>query len=115
MLKEVLGRVDTRHAEVATLKREVERLRKERDELVGQLQFAIDQSNRETRAAAHMRSELLSRSTVPSERLDFCAGEHGETTAVLPSPHLVSRRRRVVRDDDTVRVRREDSRAGGAS
>jgi hypothetical protein len=45
---------------------------------------------------------------VPSERLDFCAGQHGETTAVLPSPHLVSRRRRTLRDDDdTIRVRHE--------
>jgi hypothetical protein len=88
--------------EIAALRATVERLRTERDELVAQVRFATQQANRETRAAGSLRIELLARTSVPRERLDFCSdGDHGETTAVLPRPTFVPRRR--VREDETER------------
>lgn len=88
--------------ELAALRSTVDRLRVERDELLEQLRFANEQANRETRAAGSLRAQLLSRTSVPKEQLDFCcAGEGGETTAVLPVPRFVARRR--IREDDTER------------
>jgi hypothetical protein len=99
IMKELQSCVDERDRETATLRAQLDRVTKERDDLVAQLRFAVDQANRETRAAGSLRAELLSRATVPHERLDFCCeDEHGETTAVLPRPTFVARRR--VRDEE---------------
>jgi hypothetical protein len=103
ILRELLGFIDDRTAELSRLRAEVARLRTEREDMAGQLRFAIEQSNRETRNAGRLRAELLARTTVRPQRLDYCGGGHGETTAVLPS--RVPRTRRPVRDDDTVRTR----------
>ncbi|MDB4970494.1 MAG: hypothetical protein JWN44_6183 [Myxococcales bacterium] len=92
--------------EIGMLRATVERLRGERDELLAQLRFANEQANRETRAAGSLRAQLLSRTSIPKERLDFCcAGDGGETTAVLPRPRIAPRGR--VRDDDTERSIRQ--------
>lgn len=100
LLQELHTCAEQQEREIATLSATVERLRVERDELLAQLRFATDQANRETRAASSLRIELLARTSVPKERLDFCChNEHGETTAVLPLPRFVPRRR--VRDDET--------------
>jgi hypothetical protein len=89
--------------EIAFLRATVERLRKERDELVAQVKFAADTANRETLNAAKLRSELLSRTSVAKDKLDFCCSfDHGETTAVLPTPRIAGRRR--VREDETERT-----------
>lgn len=102
LLQEVHACAEQQEREIATLRATVEKLRSERDELLAQVRFATDQANRETRAAGSLRVELLSRTSVPRERLDFCCeGEHGETTAVLPRPKFVPRRR--IREDDTER------------
>ena len=92
MLQEVHACAEQQERELASLRATVERLRVERDELAAQLRFATEHANRETRSAGSLRIELLSRTSVPRERLDFCAdGEHGETTAVLPRPTWVRR------------------------
>ena len=102
LLQEVHACAQQQEHELATLRALVERLRGERDELLAQIRFATEHANRETRAAGSLRIELLARTSVPKERLDFCCeGEHGETTAVLPTPRFVPRRR--VREDDTER------------
>ena len=106
ILKELQSCVDERDHETATLRAQLDRITKERDDLVEQLRFAIEQANRETRAAGSLRAELLSRATVAHERLDFCCeDEHGETTAQLPRATVVARRR--VRDDEDTIVTRE--------
>ena len=98
IMKELQGCVDERDRELAKLHAQLERARKERDDLAEQLRFAIDQANRETREASSLRAELLARSTTVHERLDFCCeGGHGETTAVLPRL-----RRRSHDDEDTL-------------
>lgn len=105
LLQEVHACAEQQERELETLRATVERLRVERDELVAQVRFATEQANRETRAAGSLRVELLARTSVPKDRLDFCCdGEHGETTAVLPTPKFVPRRR--VRGDDTERTLR---------
>jgi hypothetical protein len=105
ILRELLGCIDDRSSELATLRAEVARLRKERDDMAGQLRFAIDQANRETLAASRLQAELLARTTVPTERLDFCCDhDHGETTAVLPRAALVPQRRGRRDDEDTIRT-----------
>lgn len=102
LLQELHACAEQQEREIASLRATVERLRAERDELLSQVRFATEQANRETRAAGSLRIELLARTSVPKERLDFCCdGEHGETTAVLPSPRFVPRRR--IRDDETGR------------
>ena len=102
LLQEVHACAEHQEREIATLRATVEKLRSERDELLAQIRFATDHANRETRAAGSLRVELLSRTSIPRERLDFCCeGEHGETTAVLPRPKFVPRRR--IREDDTER------------
>ena len=101
LLSELHGCAEQQEREIASLHATVERLRKERDELLAQVRFATEHANRETRAASGLRVELLARTSVPKERLDFCCDdEHGETTAVLPRPKFVARKR--VRDDDTL-------------
>jgi hypothetical protein len=102
LVQEVHACAEQQEREIAALRATVERLRTERDELVAQVRFATEQANRETRAAGSLRIELLARTSVPKDRLDFCGdGEHGETTAVLPRPTFVPRRR--VREDETER------------
>ena len=102
LLQEVHACAEQQERELATLRATVERLRSERDELVAQVRFATEQANRETRAAGSLRIELLARTSLPKERRDFCGdGEHGETTAVVPLPTFVPRRR--VREDETER------------
>jgi hypothetical protein len=102
LMQELHVASEQQERELTSLRATVERLRTERDELLAQLRFATEHANRETRAAGGLRAELLSRTSVPSERLDFCcAGEGGETTAVLPTPKWVPRRR--IREDDTER------------
>lgn len=103
IMKELQSCVDERDHEMANVRAQLERVTRHRDDLAEQLRFAIDQANRETRAAGSLRAELLARSTSPNERLDFCCNdEHGETTAVLPRPTFVSRRR--VRDEEDTLV-----------
>lgn len=103
ILQELLACAELQAREVATLRATVEKLCRERDELMAQVRFATEQANRETRAAGGLRAELLARTSVPRERLDFCCAEDGgETTAVLPEPRFVASRRRV-REDDTER------------
>ena len=100
LLQELHACSEQQEREIATLRATVERLRTEREELLAQVRFATEHANRETRAAGSLRVELLARTSVPKERLDFCCdSEHGETTAVLPVPRFIPRRR--VRDDDT--------------
>ncbi|HEY1585077.1 MAG TPA: hypothetical protein VGH63_05265 [Polyangia bacterium] len=102
LVQEVHACAEQQERELAALRATVERLRSERDELVAQVRFATEQANRETRAAGSLRIELLARTSVPKERLDFCGdGQHGETTAVLPRPTFVPRRR--IREDETER------------
>lgn len=103
IMKELHSCVDERDREMANVRAQLERVTRQRDDLAEQLRFAIDHANRETREAGSLRAELLARSTIPQERLDFCCnGEHGETTAVLPRPRFVSRRG--VRDDEDTLV-----------
>jgi hypothetical protein len=93
--------------ELRELRALVVRLREERDELQAQLQFVNAAATEETRTAGRLRAELLSRTSVPDERVDFCCDdEWGETTAVLPLPRGLRQRLRV-RGDDTERVVRE--------
>ena len=102
LLQELHACAEQQERELAALRAAVDRLRAERDELLSQARFATEHANRETRAARSLRIELLARTSVPKERLDFCGdGEHGETTAVLPAPRFVPRRR--IRDDETER------------
>jgi hypothetical protein len=92
LLKELHSRFEERERETARLRAQLDRMTKQRDDLTEQLRFAIEQANRETREASSLRAELLARSTVPEDRLDFCRlGEHGETTAVLPRRMLLAR------------------------
>ncbi|HEX9100663.1 MAG TPA: hypothetical protein VF997_00600 [Polyangia bacterium] len=94
LLQELHACAEQQERELASLRATVERLRGERDELLAQVRFATEQANRETRAAGSLRVELLSRTSAPKERLDFCCdGE--ETTAVLPRPRFVPRRQAV--------------------
>jgi len=103
ILQELGASLAQHDREVAALRKTVDRLQRERDELVAQILFTSEQANRETRAAGSLRAELLSRTSVPSQKLDFCcAGDGGETTAVLPTPRLVPTRRHV-REDETER------------
>ena len=100
IVQELYACAEQQEREMAALRTTVDRLRVEREELLSQLRFATEQANRETRAAGSLRIELLARTSAPKERLDFCCDdEHGETTAVLPLPRFVPRRKR--RDDDT--------------
>ena len=109
IVQELYACAEQQEREMATLRTTVERLRVERDELLAQLRFATEQANRETRAAGSLRAELLARTSVPKERLDFCCdNEHGETTAVLPLPRFTARSRRV-REDETERFLRTPS------
>ena len=102
IMNELQSCLDERDGEMRRVRLLLDRVTKERDDLAQQLRFAIAQANSETRAAAGLRAELLARSTVPHERLDFCcADELGETTAVLPRPTFVSRRP-VGDDEDTI-------------
>ena len=102
LLQEVHICAEQQEREMVSLRATVARLRVERDELLAQLRFATEHANRETRAAGSLRVELLSRTSIPKQRLDYCCdGELGETTAVLPQPKFVTRRR--VREDDTER------------
>jgi hypothetical protein len=101
-MKELQHRFDASDRETAKLRAQLERVSKQRDDLAEQLRFAIDQANRETREASRLRAELLARSTTPSERLDFCSGEHGETTGVLPRRTLIARRRAYDEEDTLV-------------
>lgn len=88
--------------ELAALRRQIDRLRGEREELLAQLRFISEQANREARAAGSLRAQLLERTSVPKERLDFCCrDEWGETTAVLPTPRAVRRPRTRRHRDDT--------------
>lgn len=106
IMKDLQSCVDERDRDSAKLRAQLDRVTKERDDLAAQLRFAIEQANRETRTAGSLRVQLLARATVPPERLDFCCGdEHGETTAVLPRPTFVPRRR--IRDDEDTIVTRE--------
>ena len=99
LLQELHACSEQQEREIARLRATVERLCFEREELLAQVRFATEHANRETRAAGSLRVELLERTSVPKERLDFCCeGEGGETTAVLPRPRFVRRRRG---DDDT--------------
>ncbi len=106
LLRELQACVDDAERDRAQLRAQLERVTRERDDLAEQLRFAVEHANRETRAAGGFRAELLARSTVAPERLDFCcADEHGETTAVLPRPTFVARRR--VRDDEDTLVTKD--------
>jgi hypothetical protein len=103
IMKELQGCVDEREHELATMRAQLARARQERDDLAAQLRFAIEQANRETRTAAELRAELLSRTSVAHERLDFCCDdEHAETTAVLPRAEMIAARRRGRDDEDTL-------------
>jgi hypothetical protein len=102
LLKQITSCAEVQEKEIAVLRATVERLRSERDDLLAQLSFANENANRETRSAGSLRAQLLARSSVAPERLDFCCGPEGETTAVLPRERLVPRRR--VRADDTERM-----------
>jgi chromosome segregation ATPase len=103
LLQELHACAEQQEREVASMRATIDQLRGERDELVAQLRFATEHANRETRAANSMRIELLARTSPPKARLDFCSDdEHGETTAVLPRPRFVPRRR--VREDETERT-----------
>jgi len=103
LLQELHTCADEQERELAALRTTVEKLRTERDDLLAQVRFATEHANRETRAASSMRIELLARTSVPKERLDFCCeGDRGETTAVLPLPRFIARRR--IREDDTERT-----------
>ena len=107
LLQELHTCAEQQEREIATLHATVEKMRVEREELLAQLRFATEHANRETRAASSLRVELLARSSVPKERLDFCCGgEHGETTAVLPRRRVASRRK--ARQDETVYFDRSD-------
>ena len=99
VMKELQSCVDERDREMHSVRAQLERVTRERDDLAQQLRFSIDHANSETRVAASLRAELLARSTAASDKLDFCcADEQGETTAVLPRPTFVPRRR--IRDDE---------------
>jgi hypothetical protein len=103
IMKELQSYVDERDRELAAVHAQLARALTERDDLAGQLRFALEQANRETRAAAELRAELLARTSVAHERLDFCCSdEHGETTAVLPRAEMVAARRRKRDDEDTL-------------
>lgn len=99
IVQELYACSEQQEREIAALRAMVDKLRVEREELLAQVRFATEHANRETRAAGSLRIELLARTSAPKERLDFCGDEHGETTAVLPVPRFV--RRRKVRDDGT--------------
>ena len=103
IMKELQGCVDERERELATVRAQLARAQQERDDLAEQLRCAVEQANRETRAAAELRAELLSRTSIAHERLDFCCDdEHGETTGVLPRADVVAARRRERDDEDTL-------------
>jgi hypothetical protein len=102
LLKQITSCAEEQEKEIAMLRATVQRLRTERDELLAQVRFAADQANRETRTAGSLRAQLLSRTTVAPERLDFCCDADAETTAVLPKARFAPRRR--VRADDTERM-----------
>src|SRR5882724_1119807 len=102
LLEQITSCAEQQEKEIAFLRSAVERLRTERDELLAQLRFAADHANRETRNAGSLRAQLLARTSVAPEKLDFCCGADAETTAVLPKTRFGSRRR--VRADDTERV-----------
>ena len=109
ILQELQICAEQQERETLSLRATIEKLRIERDELLAQLRFATENANRETRAAGSLRAELLARTSVPKERLDFCCdSEHGETTAVLPLPRFTPRRPRV-REDETERFLRTPS------
>jgi hypothetical protein len=102
LLQQITSCAEIQEREIAFLRAQVERLRTERDDLAAQLRFATDHANRETRTAGSLRQQLLARTSVASERLDFCCDGGGETTAVLPLPRVASRRR--PRGDETERT-----------
>ena len=104
ILKELQSRYDERDRETAKLRAQLDRVMKQRDDLAEQLRFAIEHANRETRTASSLRAELLARSTVAEEQLDFCGAE-GETTGVLPHRTLLARRS--ARDDEDTIVTHE--------
>src|SRR5262249_21735362 len=101
LLRELHTCVEEQERELRALQVELVLLRCEREELLEQLRFATDLANRETRTAASLRAQLLARTSVANERVDFCCGAGGETTAVLPRPRLLQRRR--AGEDDTER------------
>jgi hypothetical protein len=99
-----------RDKELLDLRELVARLLSERETLLAQLQFANQQANHETRAAASFRAQLLTRTSAPADRVDFCSEfDDAETTAVLPEPSYRAARKPPgarVRDDETERVRK---------
>jgi hypothetical protein len=72
LLQELHVCAEQQEREIVALRATVERLRVERKELLAQARFATEHANRETRAAGSLRIELLERTSVPKERLDFC-------------------------------------------
>jgi hypothetical protein len=93
LLQELRDCSAQRDKELQDLRELVARLISERDELLAQLQFANQQANHETRAAASFRAQLLTRTSAPEHRVDFCSEfDEAETTAVLPEPSYRARR-----------------------
>jgi len=74
LLVQITSCAEEQEKEIAFLRSAVERLRTERDELLAQIRFAADHANRETRNAGSLRAQLLARSSVAPEKLDFCCG-----------------------------------------
>jgi hypothetical protein len=97
LLRELSVATDMKEREVEALRATIAQLRRERECLLSELSFALAAANRETRAAASLRAELLARTSVAHERHDYCGDGH-ETTGVLPMPR--PSRQRPARDDD---------------
>src|SRR5438105_13210129 len=77
ILQELGSSLAHQDREMAALRTAVARLNGERDELLAQLRFTSEQANRETLAAGNLRAELLSRTSVPGAKLDFCCAGDG--------------------------------------
>jgi hypothetical protein len=100
LLRELQIASDKRERDIEALRETIAKLRRERDGLLAELSFALTAANRETRAAASLRAELLARTSV-KERHDYCGDGH-ETTGVLPMPRPP--RSRKPRGDETMIV-----------
>jgi hypothetical protein len=109
LLGELQSAAERQEHEVEALRTLVKRLRMREADLLAELRATRETANNEKRAAARLRAELLSRTSVANERHDFCGDGH-ETTGVLPLPRPPGRRSG--RGDETERVvKSADSRA----